>query len=187
MGGMAERTTLQSAPHGPAAAPVAGPWGALRRLRPFLGLAAAVVAADQATKALVRAWLERGETWPGGAELIRIAHVEDSGAAFGMLQGAGPFLLVTTLLGVAAILGYLWAAPAGDRWYGASLGLVLGGAVGNLIDRVARGTVTDFIDPTHYPAFNIADSAIVVGVSALVVLSLFFAADEGGDGQAGAA
>lgn len=152
---------------------------AVRRLAPFFGLAALIVAVDQLTKVVVRARLDVGGRWPDGAELLRIAHVENSGAAFGILQGAGGFLLVTTLIGVAAILAYLWTAPAGDRWHGAALGLILGGAVGNLIDRVGRGSVTDFIDPAHYPAFNIADSSIVVGVVALIVLSLFFAPPDG--------
>jgi signal peptidase II len=62
--------------------------------------------------------------------------------------------------------------PPAQRLYVAALALILGGAVGNLIDRVAKGTVTDFIDPTRYPAFNIADSAIVCGVIAVVLLSL---------------
>ncbi len=71
------------------------------------------------------------------------------------------------------MIAYLWLLPPDDPLYGAALALVLGGAAGNLIDRALRGSVTDFIDPTHYPAFNLADSAIVVGVGALVVLSLF--------------
>ena len=70
------------------------------------------------------------------------------------------------------VLIFLRAAPPGDRLYEAALALVLGGAIGNLIDRLFRGTVTDFIDPTHYPSFNVADSSIVVGVFALAVLSL---------------
>ena len=80
------------------------------------------------------------------------------------------FLLVTTVIGVAAVAAYLFLVPLA-RIYTIALALVLGGATGNLIDRATRGTVTDFIDPTHYPAFNIADSAIVIGVLALVLLS----------------
>ena len=147
--------------------------GALRgQVRRFAGIAAAVVILDQLTKALVRAWLGEGETWPEGFELIRISHVENSGAAFGILQDGGPFLIVSSILGAVIVLIFLRAAPPGDRLYEAALALVLGGAVGNLIDRLFRGTVTDFIDPTHYPSFNVADSSIVVGVFALAVLSL---------------
>ena len=147
--------------------------GALRGQLPrFAGIAAAVVILDQLTKALVRAWLSEGETWPEGFDLIRISHVENSGAAFGILQDGGPFLIASSILGAVIVLIFLRAAPPGDRLYEAALALVLGGAIGNLIDRLFRGTVTDFIDPTHYPSFNVADSSIVVGVFALAVLSL---------------
>ena len=145
---------------------------ALRRLAPFVAVALVVVVVDQATKALVRARLAVGEGWPGRDGLLQIAHVENSGAAFGILQGAGPFLLVTTVIGVAAVAAYLLLAPPEGRLYTLALALILGGAVGNLIDRAVRGTVTDFIDPSHYPAFNVADSAIVTGVVALFWLSL---------------
>ena len=142
------------------------------QVRRFAGIAAAVVILDQLTKALVRAWLSEGETWPEGFDLIRISHVENSGAAFGILQDGGPFLIASSILGAVIVLIFLRAAPPGDRLYETALALVLGGAVGNLIDRLFRGTVTDFIDPTHYPSFNIADSSIVVGVIALAVISL---------------
>ena len=169
-----------------AARPEAAPRRALRR---FAAIAAAVVILDQLSKALVRAWLDEGETWPEGFELIRISHVENSGAAFGILQGGGPFLVASSILGAAIVLVFLRAAPPGDRLYEAALALVLGGAIGNLIDRLLRGTVTDFIDPTHYPSFNIADSAIVVGVFALIALSLWRPggrADEGAADGGGA-
>ena len=142
------------------------------QIRRFASIAAAVVILDQLTKLIVRAWLSEGETWPEGFELIRISHVENSGAAFGILQGGGPFLIASSILGVVIVVIFLRAAPPGDRLYETALALVLGGAIGNLIDRLFRGTVTDFIDPTHYPAFNIADSSIVIGVFALAVLTL---------------
>lgn len=137
----------------------------------FAAVAVAAIVLDQATKAIIRGWLAEGETWPAGFELIRLSHVENTGAAFGILQGAGPLLVVASIVGVVVVLALLYTAPTGDRLYTAALALVLGGAVGNLIDRVLRGEVTDFIDPTHYPAFNLADSSIVVGVIALILLS----------------
>jgi signal peptidase II len=143
----------------------------LGRLAPFLGVAALVVVADQGTKSFIRASLREGEWWPLIGELLRISHVENSGAAFGILQGAGTFLLAATVLGVAALSAYLLLLPGGSRWYPFALALVLGGALGNLIDRVSRGTVTDFIDPTHYPAFNLADSSIFMGVAILLIAS----------------
>ncbi|MSQ35605.1 MAG: signal peptidase II [Dehalococcoidia bacterium] len=145
---------------------------AARSRGPYALLAMVVLAADQATKALVRARLVEGEAWPSRDAWLALSHVENSGAAFGMFQGAGPFLLAATVIGVAAVFAFLLVTPAIDRLYLAALSLILGGAAGNLIDRLAKGTVTDFIDPTHYPAFNLADSTIVVGVLAVIARSL---------------
>ena len=106
------------------------------------------------TKASIRAWLAEGEGWPGRGGLLQLSHVENSGAAFGILQGAAPFLLVTTLVGVVAVAAFVFFAPPERRFYTVALAFVLGGAAGNLIDRATRGTVTDFIDPTHYPGLQ---------------------------------
>lgn len=141
-------------------------------LVPYLFIALGVIAADQLTKAIIRDRLAEGEAWPSPDALLAISHVENSGAAFGMFQGGGAFLLGAAAVGVGAIIVYMLLVPPAQRLYVAALSLILGGAIGNLIDRVAKGTVTDFIDPTHYPAFNIADSAIVCGVIAVAFLSL---------------
>jgi signal peptidase II len=143
-----------------------------RRVAPYLLISLAIIVADQLTKAAVRDRLAEGEIWPSPDAILAISHVENPGAAFGILQGAGSFLLGAAVVGVGMVLIYLMLVPPAQRLYVAALALILGGAVGNLIDRVAKGTVTDFIDPTHYPAFNIADSAIVCGVVAVVLLSL---------------
>ena len=143
----------------------------VHRMGGFLLIAAAVVLLDQATKAGIRAWLHPGETWPEGWDLIHLSHVRNTGAAFGILQGAGDFLVVAALLGVGAITVLLLTLPATSRWYPVALSAILGGAIGNLADRVRLGHVTDFIDPWNYPAFNVADSAIVLGVITIAVLS----------------
>ena len=145
----------------------------MRRLAAFLSVAAVVLAADQWTKALVRARLDYGDTWPDGWTLIRITHVENTGAAFGIFQGAGGALTVVALGLVAAITFVLLTLPVTSRFYTIALSAILGGALGNLIDRLRLGAVTDFIDPAYYPAFNIADSAIVCGVIALLALTWF--------------
>jgi len=142
------------------------------RLVPSFAIAGVVLVADQVTKALVRDWLAVGEAWPSRDAWLAISHVENSGAAFGTFQGAGLWLLAATVIGCLAVLGYLLRYPPTQRLHLVALSLVLGGAFGNLIDRVAKGTVTDFIDPAYYPAFNIADSAVVVGVSTMFVLTL---------------
>lgn len=152
---------------------------AVVRLRPFLAIALVVVLADQATKLLIRGWLAVGESWPGRDGLIQLTHVENSGAAFGILQNARIFLLIMPVVGIGALLIFLYVAPIGGRLYTTALAFVLGGATGNFIDRATgEGSVTDFIDPTHYPAFNLADSAIVVGVATIVLLSFFEDSDE---------
>lgn len=141
------------------------------RLVTFLVVAGIIVIADQMTKAGIRGWLHPGETWPEGWELIRLTHVRNTGAAFGILQGAGDFLIIAPLIAIAAITFFLLTLPASSRWYTIGLSAILGGAVGNLIDRIRLGHVTDFIDPWNYPSFNVADSAIVLGLIGIAVLS----------------
>ena len=146
---------------------------AWRRLAPWLALAMGILGVDQGTKAIVRARMDLHEIWPAGWEIIRLQHVQNTGAAFGILQGAGTFLVVATFIAIVAITIFMLTLPSHGRLYHLALSMILGGAIGNLIDRVRLGAVTDFIDPTHYPAFNIADSAIVVGVLALLALTWF--------------
>jgi signal peptidase II len=144
----------------------------VRRLLPIAAVALVVIAADQATKAVIRSWLAVGESWPSRDALLAISRVENSGAAFGILQGAGSFLVAVSVVGLGAIIAFVLLTPLG-RWYRLALGGILGGAIGNFIDRISRGTVTDFVDPRWYPSFNLADSAIVCGVIAVIALSFF--------------
>ncbi len=144
-----------------------------RRLALLGVLASAVILVDQATKAWIRGWLDVGERWLDRGSLINLSHVENTGAAFGILQGNGTLLIIPVVMAIGAVLLMLVWTPQ-QRFgglYSVALALILGGAIGNLIDRVARGSVTDFIDPMYYPAFNLADSSIVIGVIALVGLS----------------
>lgn len=143
------------------------------RLAVFLGVAGAVFVVDQVSKAVVRRSLEIGETWPAGWEVIRLTHVQNSGAAFGMLQGQAPYLAFVSIFMMLALVAFLATLPSHTRWYPLALSGILGGAVGNFVDRIRMGHVTDFIDPMRYPSFNLADSAIVVGVALVVILTLF--------------
>jgi signal peptidase II len=140
----------------------------------FLAAAAAVLAIDQLTKIWALAVLDERTIELVGSLRLRLTF--NDGSAFGL--GAGR----TTLISVIAIAVSLVVAVAGwravGRGWGTGLGLVLGGALGNLVDRVMRsgdgilgGRVVDFIDLQWWPVFNIADTAIVVGVVALVALS----------------
>jgi signal peptidase II len=142
----------------------------------FFVIAAAVIGLDQLTKWLVRDNLALFEQWPRDAFLhMRIIHVVNSGAAFGILQGQTPFLIVTSILGLAAIALYYVYPPMDHGLIRVALGMQLGGAVGNLIDRVRVGEVTDFIDVGRFPTFNVADASISVSIAAVL---LFFAMQE---------
>ena len=133
----------------------------------FFVIAGLVVVLDQVTKYVVRANLALGESFPDEGPL-RITYVTNTGAAFGILQGQTLFLMVTTFFGLAAILLYYIYPPMEHGILRLALGLQLGGAVGNLADRVRVGKVTDFIDIGPWPNFNVADSSIVVGVAVII-------------------
>jgi signal peptidase II len=142
---------------------------------PGFGRAAAVtllvVAVDQLSKAAVRAEVVPGEVvdLAGGVQIVRVAN---RGIAFGLLDGAGSWVLVVAALAFAALLMYFLAsAERPGLWL--PIGLLAGGAVGNLIDRARDGFVTDFIDPPAWPAFNVADVAITVGVVLLLSIYVF--------------
>ena len=131
-------------------------------------IALLVVAADQLSKVWIRSNLLVGQSL-FEAGFFRIIHVNNTGAAFGLFQGQSFLLTIVALVGITVLLVYVLVIyrkfPLLDNRLGRStLGLVLGGAVGNLIDRLRFGYVTDFIDVGRWPAFNIADSAITVGV-----------------------
>ncbi len=143
----------------------------LRRDAPFFVVVIAIVALDQFTKYLIRSHLAYGEAYPVGSP-VQLIHVTNSGAAFGILQGQTLFLTVTTLLGLAAILLYYLYPPMEHGILRLALGLQLGGAIGNLTDRIRLGEVTDFIRFPHWPAFNVADSSISVGVAVIVAFLL---------------
>lgn len=131
-------------------------------------IALLVVAADQLSKVWIRSNLLVGQSL-FEAGFFRIIHVNNTGAAFGLFQGQSFLLTIVALVGITVLLVYALVIyrkfPLLDNRLGRStLGLVLGGAVGNLIDRLRFGYVTDFISVGLWPAFNIADSAITVGV-----------------------
>lgn len=128
---------------------------------------AVVVGLDQLTKQIAIASVERGETvnvFLG----IDIVNTRNSGVAFGALQGnSGVLIGVLIAVAVTALVAY-FAANADQPWLWLPAGMLLGGAIGNLIDRVREGAVIDFIDPLAWPAFNLADAFIVIGVLVLL-------------------
>ena len=138
----------------------------------FFGIAAGWVLFDQITKVIVRSFLDRGEHWEL-ASFFRFSHVTNDGAAFGLFDGANVLLAASTLIAVV-VVGLYYLFPPLNHWMiRLGLALILGGSVGNLLDRLYQGSVTDFINFSHYPAFNVADSGIVVGVAAVILYLLF--------------
>ena len=147
--------------------------GKLRYLLVSLG----VLVLDQWTKWLVEVHLPDHTAHPIVPGFLNLTHVRNTGVAFGLFasDGGGTGWLLTLLgLGALAAVGiYFWLAHHRDRSLLVALALVVGGAVGNLIDRVASGAVTDFIDVYvgrhHWPSFNVADSAISIGILLMAV------------------
>jgi signal peptidase II len=129
-------------------------------------LTAAVVAVDQGTKALVRAHVERGSSdgiFPG----LELVHVRNRGVAFGLFPGGGAVLVAVGVAAVVALLAF-FATHSRRPLVWLPTGLLLGGAAGNLIDRLRDGFVTDFLHLPLWPTFNLADTCITVGVLSLL-------------------
>ncbi|MBI1802304.1 MAG: signal peptidase II [Chloroflexi bacterium] len=136
-------------------------------------IAAVVFAADQLSKYWVSTALLVGQSWMPIAALeplIRITRVQNSGAAFGMFPAAGSVFLAVAVIVVIGIVRYYYTrALSAPLWVRFGLGLMLGGALGNLIDRIRFGYVVDFFDLGWFPVFNVADSSIVIGVTLLAI------------------
>jgi signal peptidase II len=129
-------------------------------------LALVIIGIDQLTKHLIRTGLAVGETRKFFVG-IQIVHVRNTGVAFSLFSGGGSLVLVITLVALALLVGYLGRRPE-RPWLWLPTGLLIGGAIGNLIDRLAHGAVTDFIKLPAWPAFNVADVAITFGVLTLL-------------------
>ena len=141
-------------------------------------VASAIFLLDQFTKLLALSQLTPGLPVPVVDGLVSLTLVMNPGLAFGMLAGpslAGRWLVTLLSLGALCVLGVLSVQllPRAGRWGALTLGLIFGGAIGNLVDRARFGAVVDFVDIYwriyHWPAFNVADSAISVGVGLLAL------------------
>ena len=155
-----------------------------RAFAAWLAGAAGLAAVDQLTKEWALAAL-KGEVallpW------LNLVLVHNPGAAFGLLSQAGGwqrwFFIAAGVVIAVFVTGWLWRAARSGGWLPAGLALVLGGALGNLWDRIVRGAVVDFVDVYygrfHWPAFNVADAAISVGAAILILVSFFGDAREG--------
>jgi len=142
----------------------------------FLGLAAVVVALDQLTKAWLTSFLAPGQSVDVVGDLIRLVHSRNAGGLFGFLQGqALPFALVSMV--VVALIVVYHARSRRNAYLSTTLGLLLGGALGNLTDRIRLGYVVDFVDAglgdLRWYTFNVADTAISFAILLLIAASVW--------------
>jgi signal peptidase II len=137
----------------------------------FFGVAALTVIVDQVSKSLARAEFTMGETIRLVPGVLNFTLTSNRGAAFGMLSGRQPLFVAVTFVVLAVVLIYLWRQRPTSPLVVIALALVTGGAIGNLIDRIGPGSVTDFFEFgfIDFPVFNVADSAIFIGVGLLIV------------------
>ena len=149
----------------------------MRILNSYLGLfliSGGIVLLDQWTKWLVRTNIAPGAMWlPDSLSWMmpyaRIVNWSNTGTAFGLFQGLGGIFTVLALIVAGVIIYYYPRVPAEDWWLRLAMALQLGGALGNLTDRLLRGSVTDFVSVGTFPVFNVADASITIGVIILVV------------------
>lgn len=145
-------------------------------------VAGAVLILDQVTKALILAHLPLGGSIAVIPGFFDLTHVHNPGGAFGFLAGMSAevrslLFIAVSLVAAGLILYFYWQTPLGQRFLSFGLALIFGGAVGNLVDRMRFGIVVDFLDvyagTLHWPAFNVADSAITIGVGIFAYHILF--------------
>ncbi len=138
----------------------------------LIAIAGLIVILDQWTKTLVRQSLSVGETWMPVEWLepyVRVVNWHNTGAAFGIFQKGGLIFTILAIVVTIFILYYFPQVPRKDWPLRVAMGMQLGGALGNLTDRLRFGAVTDFISVGKFPVFNVADSSISVGVAVLIV------------------
>ena len=142
---------------------------------PWLGLALIILIADQFTKTLILGYYQLGDSTKV-LSFFNVVRVHNSGAAFSFLAGAGGWQRwFFTGIGVVATVFIIWMllSHAGQKLFAFALACILGGAVGNVVDRVLHGYVVDFLDfhwgAMHFPAFNVADSGITIGAACLIL------------------
>ena len=149
---------------------------------PLIAYTPLIVIIDQLTKTYVDNGMRLYQSIELLENFFHITYIRNKGAAFGILSGADesvriPFFLVISAIAIAVIFYILYSYHEESKLFPLSLALILGGAVGNMIDRIRFGEVVDFLDvhwyDHHWPAFNIADSAISIGVALLIINMLF--------------
>ncbi|WP_078547263.1 signal peptidase II [Litchfieldia alkalitelluris] len=140
-------------------------------------IAVLIILADQLSKWVIVSYMELGQRIPVIHNFLYITSHRNKGAAWGILQGQMWFFYIITTIVVIILVIYIKSLKPHQRLFGIALGLMLGGAIGNFIDRIFRKEVVDFIDTWifsyDFPIFNIADSALVIGVGLIFILTMF--------------
>ena len=129
-----------------------------------------IVILDQFTKFLVKQNFQLNQSIPIIKNILHLTYITNTGSAFGLFKGLNWFFVFFSVIVIIAIFYYLERIVKNEKLLQFAVGLLLGGTIGNLIDRVAYGAVIDFIDFRIWPVFNIADSAVTIGVIILIVL-----------------
>ena len=142
----------------------------------YYSIALLIIAIDQLTKWLVVVNMELGESIPIIDGFFHLTSHRNSGAAWGILQGQMLFFYVITVLFILVAVYYMQKYAKNNKLLGISLGIILGGAIGNFIDRLFRKEVVDFLDfdifSYNFPIFNVADSALTVGVILVLIVTI---------------
>ena len=138
----------------------------------FYSIAIVVFILDQISKEVIRRHLPLYGSWPEDG-FLRIVHGLNTGSAFGLFSGFTNLLTIASIVGIGVVLYYFQKQEISVIWYRLSIGLIVGGALGNLMDRLKDGAVVDFISVGWWPAFNVADSSISVGMVLLIITLLF--------------
>ena len=144
----------------------------------LLAVAAAILVADQLTKLAIISSIPYGGRVPVIGDLFILWHVRNTGAAFSLFEGGLLLFIVVTVVALGMVVYFHRSFLGRSRWLQVILGVVLGGSLGNFVDRLRFGYVTDFLSfgfgETRFPTFNVADSAVVCGIALLVIILTFF-------------
>ncbi|MBI4298485.1 MAG: signal peptidase II [Chloroflexi bacterium] len=165
---MSEESTINEEAKGPVSKPAKKLWYKDGWL---LTIALTTLVLDQFTKFIIQSSFYEGQSLPREG-FFRITYTTNTGSAFGLFPNQTLFLVVASFIGIAFLIFFYRSHPLRGNLIKLSLGLQLGGAIGNLLDRVRLGMVIDFIDVGIWPVFNLADSAIVVGIGILAWIIL---------------
>jgi len=131
-----------------------------------------VIAIDQASKSCITYWMGNFDSIPVIQGIFNLTLVHNTGIAFGLFHGGSKILLAAILIGIVILFWFAFKLRNESVVFRLALGFILGGAIGNLIDRLTQGAVVDFLDFRIWPVFNLADSFITVGVFILIITIL---------------